>query len=470
VYYTPPRYDSPDRAGSTDLIAAEFNDSVEQIFGESSERGGQQLALGSSPLPSPRGAVLPREPSVTYYMSGRDLVFDGNYQRAHEMFNKSRLLCALVFGPDSHGTVMAEFNAAIVKAAEYPGCPQNLVARIAQELSVFLTRERQKYAGANRGERDLLELRKVLTALNLTSWFYSAVLPQQRALQIWEPVLGADHPKIKLIHDNIALWRLSEMVSLDKQPSLIQDLETLSTDVWDMDTRPGLAPIADMLHLGDGRPDELLAQFNALKVSDTVGLESRRRMRLLRLGRSRSLLGAYNSFLGRNEEADWAFQESNRYMEYEANIEIKLHRIIWYAEHRTRLREWTGVMQLLREAHGVYMSNQTPSEFVIMHFPGRFECLSKAISAQVAIDEVKGWDLGTENNTASVAGGDLPMLDRDRIGYSPAEIRPSDAEALFALTPGGCNFAIDVEKWSQFVAESPNGVSAGRILLSEDHD
>src|ERR1700733_4617655 len=62
--------------------------------------------------------------------------------------------------------------------------------------------------------------------------------------------------------------------------------------------------------------------------------------------------------------------------------------MLWYAEHKTRVRDLNGVGMLICQAHEIFMKTDSPSEFVAVHFPDRFKLLCKATSKQVPIDEV----------------------------------------------------------------------------------
>lgn len=354
-------------------------------------------------------------------------------------------------------TVGLEVIAALMKAADFPGCPQSIIARFTQVLSRFLMRERQKYTHANPQVRSLQELRKTLTALKNSTRWASTLVTQQRAVQIWEPILGPEHPKIKTMRDNIAIMRADKRnLDLDSGTSQIRGAEDLLQEAFVPDDIPELRPIGDFLHLGDGSPADLLERFHALENSDISSRQIQQEIALLRYGRSRSLLGGYYSFLGRFNDAETAFQESDRYMKYEACVEIRLHRILWYAEHKTRVQDWDGVGMLICQAHEVFMKTDSPSEFVVVHFPDRFKFLCKAISKQVPIDEVvnEPLDESASEHHRSVCPTPIHHDTADRPPSRPASSIPSP-ERLFPLTPRCFNSAIDVETWRQFVHFSP---------------
>ncbi|KAK2765373.1 hypothetical protein FQN54_008219 [Arachnomyces sp. PD_36] len=464
LYLTPSENYRPSPEVNPSPITEEFNNSVETIFETNLEHDepAQRPNSTSPPLSTRSTPLLSQDPRRCHDLAKAHL-FNGNYRAAHDMFDRCRLLYrnSQTRGPNHWVTVMEELNAAMMKAAVFAGSPQNIVARIAQELSNFLIRERQKYTRANPEERDLQGLRKTLTALKLSSKFCSQVIMQQRALEIWEPILGPEHPKIKQMHDNIALKKMSKQrVNLDLEPLLVEYVDTLPEEIIDLDNCPRLASIVDMLHLDDGHPDELRRNLNALENSDALGREKRRQVKLLRYGRSRSLMGMYYSFLGRGDDADKAFRDGNRYMEYESNVEMKLHRTLWFAEHGTRLQDWCVVRKLLCEAHDIYMKNDIPSQFVISHFPKRFEYLAVAISEKIVIDEVMDWWRSDINNINERAISEsVPPSIGDDNTNPVLESTPMPGELLFPPTPSGSRFAIDVETWNHFVSFSPNGDS-----------
>ncbi|KAH7060370.1 hypothetical protein B0J12DRAFT_736722 [Macrophomina phaseolina] len=195
-------------------------------------------------------------------------------------------------------------------------------------------------------------------------------------------------PKIKAMRENIAALRVQAPVDLDKITSGIEDLDDSSEGAFEPDNVPRMRFIDGLLHLGDGPQDDLLEKLRILENSETSIHKIQEEMALLQYGRSRSLLGVFYSFLSLFDDAEKAFQESDRYMEYEACVEIKLHRMLWYAEHKTRIQDWGGVGMLICKAHEVFMNNDAHSEFIVTHFPDRFRFLVIAASRQVPIDEV----------------------------------------------------------------------------------
>ena len=468
IYYTPSNAGGTSRSNncnsfqSTSPAIVEFNTSMGQVFNNGAIDG----VINQANSPS----IYTRSPSVTLQCqdpnivsrSARNNTFDGNYGVAGQKYSLASLHYADKFGPKHWLVVVHEFNAVVMKDAEFSGCPQSIAARIAQELSHFVMRERQKYIQDNPQMTDSIELRKILTALKLTARWLCRLLIQQRAIQIWEPILGSEHPKIERIYKNIAIMRLRSPVDLDKDTSRIEDDVSVEEGL-NPDRLASLHTISDLLHLEETSPNDMLEKLHTLEKSDLAGRELREEIALLRCGRSRAMLGGYYSFLGRYGDAEKAFQDSSRYMKYEVCTEIKLHRLLWYAEHKTRTRDWDNMRMLLRQAHTVYMENEGFSEFIIAHFPRRFELLCSAASKQVPIDEVVN-----EPSNANISG-------RLRSRTSAASVRQNSLqepsllpdlmrppESPFPLSTGEFSSTISVESWRQFVTFSPTMDSALR--------
>ncbi|KAK4149273.1 hypothetical protein C8A00DRAFT_47072 [Chaetomidium leptoderma] len=335
-----------------------------------------------------------------------------------------------------------------MEAASYPGCPQSLNARVADILSRSLIREREKYSSLNSDVKNESELRKILIALIINASFLGPVVVQQRVLQIWEPILGRSHPKMMLIRDCIDNYRTAEDFNLDTTEHDLLALDGTVDAVISSDIEGvrGLETVQDLIHMGDAPADRLLEQLQAIESSSVSGQQIRQETAWLRLGRSRALQGVYYSFIRRFADAEEAFLVIEMRMEHETCVEIKLHRTLWYAEHKTRVGDWDGVRRLMRRAHGVFMANDTPSEFIVHHFPERFSELNTALSAHLPIDKIifqaRNRDLGDFGDVETPDHGPEPM------SLTNSVLSPS---RLFLPTPVGINSEIDVDAWRQFV-------------------
>jgi len=454
VYRTPsnvhgtPHSNDPDSSRATREATIEFNDSVEDIF---SNGVSSDMCRRVNSLIRLIRISYSRSPWIIY-TSAKDIAFKGDYSAAREMYDLAYL------GYKNSGAsrwlvVSVELRIALMRAAEFEGCPQSIAARITQELSRFLMRERQNYIQ----QPDPIEMRKTLTALKLEAQFWCRVLVQQRALQLWEPILGSEHPKIMQLRGNIADLEARKSVDIGDMGQL-EKYETSMNKCVPPGNLTYSPSLEGLLHLEDGSPSDLLKKFEALEESDITGRQLQRELADLRYGRSRSMLGCYYSFLGRYDDAEKAFQDGIRYMKYEVCTEIKLHRIIWYAEHKTRTRDWEDMRNLLIEAHTVFMKNDKPSDFIITHFPHRFKLLCAAASTELPIDR-----LANEPENSSVFEG----LQRETtpastqqdpgLGRFPSPTQMSSLERLFPLTPRGFNSMISVDAWRQFVEFSPAG-------------
>ena len=211
--------------------------------------------------------------------------------------------------------------------------------------------------------------------------------------------------------------------------------------------QPEMRTVKHLIHLGDGPPDRLFEQARALGSVSTNSQQMRQEIAMVKLGRSKALLGVYYSFLRRFADAERAFQTSEEHMERETSAEIKLHRTLWYIEHKTRVGDWTGARTLLGLAHEVFMANVTPSDFMVHHFPARFRRLCSAVTGQQSVDEAASQSYGP------YPAGHVDVEGRDH-ELPVAEGSVLSSSRLLPSTPGGANSQIDIDAWRQFVQHS----------------
>ena len=389
-------------------------------------------------------------------------VFDGHYQSAARKF---KILAEASF-PSLEMKVLYDFCAELIDAACYPGCPQSLAARVTDILSRFLTQEREKYSNFNSRNPGIgkIEFGPILLDLRVAASYWGRVIVQQRAVQIWEPLLGPDHPKIAVLRDYLNSIRRPLGVSVTTgSPECPATRVRISALVarLEIDQHSPLRGISDLLSLGDAPADKLLENFHALESSSVSGQQFRLEVARLRFGRSRALLGVYNSFICRFSEAEKAFEDSERLMGYETCMEIRLHRMLWYAEHKSRVQDWNSVDRLIRCAHEVFMANDTTSEFIIDHFPGRFKSLCSAFLMRVPIDKIindAAADASAPEFLQATSSDLLPSMPGTP-AIDPSSPPPADSvlspQRLFPLTPKGAGSRIDIEVWRQFVHFKP---------------
>ncbi len=355
------------------------------------------------------------------------------------------------------------------KRRSYPGSPQSLQARVIDILSRSLIREREKYSSMDSEIRNESGLCEVLTALKILAIFWGRVIVKQRVQQIWEPILGRSHPKMKLIRDRIdddqqlAVEKIAVEFPLDID-LLAAERAADARISSDAEGLPELETFKDLTHLGDAPAYQLLEQFQAIVSFSVFGQHIRQETAWLRVGRSNALLEVYYSFLRHFEDAEKAFRVSEMHMEQEACVEIKLHLTLWYAEHKTRVGDWEGVGTLMLRAHEVFMTNDALSEFVVHHFTERFSTLCAAVSGRLPIDKIiivqgpnqgHGHEPTSPTNPFSAIAQSLPAVEHSVL--SPSR--------LFPPTPMGAHSQIDIDAWRQFVHySSPDqGETPGRV-------
>lgn len=444
---------NPNQAPNYAERVPSFNASVNRALGNF---GSAELdSLSSSQLSQITTTTLTLPAAKRLLDLAHEDAFAGDYTAAGQ---KLKLLSQLPYCVD-WAPVALELGTLILEAANYAGCPQSLVARITSFLSHFLMRERERYANDHSKGGDVTKLNKTLAALKMSARYYGQLVVQQRALRIWKPILGLGHPKIRKLSAAISAVRHPKLVDPESDPRLSEVLSPW-TGILEPDEIPqlrGASGLRNLMHLEDGPPDQLREKLRVLESSDNTSSEAKREMELLQHGRYQALLGVYHSFLGNFEDAEKAFQESIVHIGYEVCVEVKLHRLLWYAEHKTRVQDWDGVWDLLSQSHTAFMRNEHPSDFIIHHVPGRFESLCKAISKRVPIDKVAADDsqIPRAGSLPAPTPGATPLA-----ASSQAASPVISLQRLFPSTPGSANFAVDIDAWAEFVQFSPVALAA----------
>ncbi|KAL8397396.1 hypothetical protein RB594_004210 [Gaeumannomyces avenae] len=435
--------------GSSSAMSArhsEFNAMTDKVFSNTNN------TVEESQMSSVRGPnkELAERSDSLYKLAAAD-AHNGDYQSAAQKFRRgSEIAQSLIT------RMVAQFNVRVMNATCYPGCPQSLAARIANILSQSLVQAREAYSMTSLGRRGEVELRCLLLFLRNSAQYWSRLLMQQRAVKIWEPILGPNHPKVAQLRHNIALnfsygntAAAARIIEKSKGDGPITPLE--------IDPEPSLGSARDLLHLGDSPKDQLLEQLHAIEDSSVSGDRFRLEFWDMKLARSKALLGVYYSFIGRFSDAERAFEVSEQFMERETCAEIKLHRTLWYAEHKTRTQDWDGAFNLMCRANKVFMGFETASSFVIDHFPGRFISLRWAVSTRMPIDKILN-EIGIDDRPLD------PYLPSPIPGAPIATHSLPDAAAasalspqrLFPPTPRGAYAKVDIEVWRQFVEYTPS--------------
>ena len=391
--------------------------------------------------PSPLPTSEPDLPPASAVLLARDYAMDAKYQEARDQFMSLSDMTRLRWG-----SILFKFNADIMEVARHPGCPQTLAARVVDTLSRYLFDEKEHYRNATPTNNGEGELRKLLSGLRLNARFWGSVVIQQRGIQIWEPVLGSDHPKVVLLRKGLAIRRGGKIVNMDSDHRLIESEDSLRVPLEVDQLPPSLGPAGDLLHLGEGSPANLLAKLQAFETSPAARAD----LSQLRFGRSRALVGVYYSFMGRYWDAEVAFQDSEKSIQHETCVEIELHRILWYAEHKSRIWEFDGAWGLLCRAHQVFLSAEAPeepAELFVDYFMDRFSFLGAAVLQRISIDKVRR-PAGTDGH----AREDCHQPSSTVNFFSTAPPLSSLAmDRLFSFASRGNETTIDIDAWREFV-------------------
>lgn len=457
---TPSNYASVESPGVSSATQArrsdQFNALTERVFGN--VHNDIDDSHGISRYLSRRGSTV----SVhSRFALALEDAFNGHYHSAAEKYRLTLQTTCIRWN-----SMLAQFRLHVMDAACYPGCPQSLAARIADIFSQSLVQAREEYSRPDSEMGSEVELHTALLALRNEAEFWTSVLVQQRAIQLWEPILGSDHPQVAQLRHNIAYKRSEEAICVDELGRLAEGAEvgTLIAPL-ETDQLPSLQTVRHLLHLGDAPKDQLLEQLRLMESSSVSGQQFRENAGQTRLGRSRALFGVYYSFVGRFSDAETAFGDSERLMGHETCAETKLHRTLWYAEHKTRVQDWNGASDLICRAHQVFMASETASAFIIHHFPGRFESLCTAVSMRTPIDKISSTagidDTCPDSRQVASNHPHSPTLGTEvavRSSSSPAAaVSVLSPDRLFPSTPRGAHASISIEAWRQFVEFNPTG-------------
>jgi hypothetical protein len=100
------------------------------------------------------------------------------------------------------------------------------------------------------------------------------------------------------------------------------------------------------------------------------------------------LRGALLSFAGKHEAAEWIFRHAQGGLNLEICPEIKVHRLLFSAEHATRGRDWDEVGSIIRKVQDLWaQQNNDFQAYLKKHFKTRIEALMLAVSSRMSIDE-----------------------------------------------------------------------------------
>ncbi|KAK4097957.1 hypothetical protein N658DRAFT_488840 [Parathielavia hyrcaniae] len=467
-----PAASTPRTAGQ---LTIEFNQTTERVFDETNSVCSGSLSTSALCVPEDHdgwepGAILAS--TISRFQRGLDEAIRENHQVASAEFKT-----LLRIGRLNHwARVIVQFYSDVMDVACYPGGPQSLAARVVDVLSRTLIRVREEYSRGNPGVQDTSCLQRLLMCLKEAASGWVPLLMEQRALRIWEPILGAKHPHILLLQSSLAGWQAAKGDCHDSD----SDEDELSIWVSWLSSEDAfdhlraidmshLGPAANLFHLGDAPPTRLLEDLWAVEGSSISGAQPRHNATLLRLGRSRAKLGVYYSFLRRFDEAEKALQVSELHMGHETCVELRLFRTLWYAEHKTRVGGWSEVEKLMSRAHHIFMTDDDLSEFVIRHFPERFERLYVAVKEQLPLDAIISEVANPEGHETVNLGPSSPYLPGNPVSASPASPAAA-AEAtlshsqLFPCTPEGINAEIDINAWREFVRFSPARIELSATL------
>ena len=294
----------------------------------------------------------------------RDTAFHGLYPEAAEKYRSLAQHLDTLWHRSIH-----QFIAEVMDAASHPGCPQSLRFRTADILSRSSARMRANY---NDTEHDNAELCNRLSLLENTARYWTNVLVHQRALQIWEPVLGPEHPIAALLVRNLATMNTNRDAKTMKDFLLGTEGAEISvlgapTGMYQSHHSP-LWTSVNHLHLSDTTPTR-----QTITNLPAPGHPTRHHLATLQLNRQCALEALHSQTTP--PPHFMLIPDSAAAITSETCPEIKLHRIFWLAEQKHKQGDREGALALVGEEHRLFMGLEHASEFVLNHFTARFQAL-----------------------------------------------------------------------------------------------
>jgi hypothetical protein len=325
----------------------------------------------------------------THLDDGHASIFDGDYEASITSLEFARTGYAHILGDMHWLTIVASFETEMIKLVTSDANPREMNLRVRQLLYRHHTILRQNYS-RGLGVGSLEELRKHLISLKTVSDYWTTVLVAQMAIKKWL-FLGTTHRTVVELRSGIDELRAKWQQSIEIEPQeldsnglgnafasmmVLGDLKVQKRgasflDICDRD-RDILRRKLDALHSNDG------SMAHAVICSELDKLYASRR---------KTYSGAYYSFLGDFLSAEFFFRKGQETLHLETCSEIKIQRLFWHAEHKTRMQDWTGAQILLDQAKQAFNASQRDSEFMDDHFLERHELVSISIGEKISIDK-----------------------------------------------------------------------------------
>jgi hypothetical protein len=411
--------------------ANEFNHELERIWSNKSNPefwkplGRQENAIASDEAGWSVGTYNIHD-THTYLDGGHASLFEGNYEASINSLELAKMGYAHVLGDMHWLTIAAGFEAEMFKLVTIDVNPRELNQRIRQLLFRHHTILRQNYC-RGLGVRSLEEVKKHLISLKIVSDFWTTVLVAQMAIKKWL-FLGTSHRAIVELQSAIDELRAKWQQSIEIEPP-----EVDSSGVGNAFT--GMMTLGDLkiekrgasfLDLCDKDQDILRQKLNALHSNDGSMAHAViwNEVENLYASRRKTYSGAYYSFLGDFRAAEYFFRKGQETLDLENSREIKLQRLFWYAEHKTRTQDWRDAQILLDQAQLIFDTSCRNSEFINDHYAERRELVSVSIREKISIDkavyrsEVKRLD-GLRKGGELPSSADTPMSTHSAWVYPP---------------------------------------------------
>jgi hypothetical protein len=349
-----------------------------------------------------------------------------------------------ILGPDHWLTITAEFEAALMNAMNDADCGSAIAFRILQESLVVLNGVRQKYI---REEILLEDLNQTLVLMAKLARFWTEVVTVHKVAKYLASKLGPYHPKTRKMRQWLeraaSKWVAASRGQKTTRDSFSDDFRRIHAR--SMEAAESDQPFSKILaiatlcdHVPETEQAQHLAMADGPRPRLTEAGEARKKHR------TSSLLGAVLSFGGDLEDAEKHLQRVQRQPDVEVCTEIKIHNLLFFAEHKTREQDWDVARRTMRQISDMW---QHPDDSVLpqlkAYFEGRVRKVVGAISTRHSVDETSydsidpsGHQSSPSSRTPSLIGTPRsPSPGRDGPPLTPGGYSPSIHTAIKSESP-----------------------------------
>jgi hypothetical protein len=379
----------------------QFNKLFQHIWIQNGTSKGQcftfyRAARRQAPTTKTTGLRTWKNLDVAVYLyridEARGLVFEEAYELANSYFEECHEGFGHLLGQDNWLTLLAKFEASLMRVASSASCSSNLAFRFLQECLLFLNSIRTQYAETK--TQSALDLSKILKVSRRLTIFWTQIVTSQIALKYLKSTLGSDHQQVSKLQKELekkeSAWKSSTYSHFVTTKSYENDFEDIhqrtvnavsKTDPW----RRTVALAAHCDHMSTEEHSEFLANSKTSDLQLTQGAKLRTKHRC------DNLQGAIQSFFGNHKSAETLLSNTQNNSEVEICAENKIHQLLIWAEHKSRESNWDLSYDALQTALKMLAEGNEFSLKVLKMFKPRTDVITKAFEFKLTVDDAAGF-------------------------------------------------------------------------------